>query len=254
MPKNIVACRPHSYHPFEHVAYAHLAGLGVRHVEIEVAETADAARVRDELAQHGLRASSVQGQCDVTRPDVAEQIAAQMPVLETLGARLLFLSVKAGDTSLDDVYARLRSGGDVAAERGVTLVLETHPDLITNAAVARRTIEGVAHPAVRVNFDTANLYFYNENVNAATELREIVEFVAAVHLKETDGGYRHWHFPALGRGVVPFGEVFEILDEAGYAGPLTLEIEGVEGEEKTEQLVCDRIAESVEYLRGLGRF
>jgi inosose dehydratase len=107
---------------------------------------------------------------------------------------------------------------------------------------------------VRINFDTANVYFYNHGVDAVAELERLAEFVAAVHLKDTDGGYRHWHFPALGRGVVDFGGVFRVLDEAGYAGPYTLEIEGIEGEERTEALVCGRIAESVEFLRMLGRF
>ena len=42
-------------------------------------------------------------------------------------------------------------------------------------------------------------------------------------------------------------------DGVGFAGPYTLEIEGIEGEPRTERSVCDRIAESLGYLRGLGR-
>ena len=141
----------------------------------------------------------------------------------------------------------------MAARQGVTLALETHPDLITNAQVARQTMEGVDHAHVRVNFDTANVYFYNHGVDAVEELRRMLPFVASVHLKDTDGGFRSWHFPALGRGIVNFRGVFELLDQAGFTGPCTLEIEGIEGEEKTERLVCDRIAESIGYLRGLGR-
>jgi sugar phosphate isomerase/epimerase len=53
--------------------------------------------------------------------------------------------------------------------------------------------------------------------------------------------------------VVNFSGIFEALDAAGFDGPCTLEIEGIEGEQRTERLVCDRIAESVGYLRGLGR-
>jgi sugar phosphate isomerase/epimerase len=253
MSRSPIACRPHSYGPFAGIAYEHLASLGVRHVEIEVPPTAELDAVRAELEQHGLTATSLQGVCDVQQSGVKDRIADQMPAFEALGARIMFVSVRADDTPLETAYARLREAGDVAADHGVTIVLETHPDLVTNSEVALRTMAGVAHGSVRVNYDTANIYFYNQDVDAVDELRRIVEHVAAVHLKETDGGYRHWHFPALGVGVVPFQEIFAVLDNAGFTGPCTLEIEGIEGETKTEQLMRDRVAESVRFLRGLSR-
>ena len=205
------------------------------------------------LAKHGLIAGSLQAECDLAQSDIARRIEAQMPAFAVLGTRYMFVSVKAGQTPLDTVYGRLREAGDVAASHGVTIVMETHPDLITNADTARRTMESVNHPNVRVNFDTANVYFYNEGVDGVEELRRIVDYVAAMHLKDTDGGYRSWHFPALGRGIVNFRDTFEVLDRAGFDGPCTLEIEGIEGETSTERRVCDRMAESVEYLRRLGR-
>ena len=251
MPRSWIACRPASYAPFGHLAYEHLAGLGIRFVEIPVA----AARTSvGDLGRFEMQVSSLQGECDLAREDVAEQLEPQIKACELWGVRTLFVSVKAGQTPLPAVYERLRAAGDAAGRHGVTIALETHPDLVTNAAIARQTMEGVDHPSVRVNFDTANVYFYNHGVNAVEELRRIIPFVASVHLKDTDGGNRSWHFPALGRGVVDFRGVFEVLDQAGFAGPCTLEIEGIEGETKTERLVCDRIAESVGYLRGLGRF
>lgn len=253
MSRSPIACRPHSYGPHARIAFEHLAGLGIRHVEIEVPPADRIDATRRELQRHGLRATSLQALCDVGRPDVADRIQLQMPAFDALGVGILFASVKAGDTPLDTVHGRLREAGEVARAHGVIIALETHPDLVTNGEVAARTMAGVGHSNVRVNFDTANVYFYNRDVDVVEELRRVVEHVAAVHLKDTDGGYRHWHFPALGRGVVPFGEVFRVLDDAGFSGPCTLELEGVEGEEKTERLVCDRVAESVGYLRALGR-
>lgn len=252
MNKHIIACRRQSYAPFTTLAYQHLAGLGIGHVEIEVPEPAELDATRAELQHHGLVVSSLQAECDVRRADLPSRIAAQMPAFARLGARYMFVSAKADDTPLDTVYGRLREAGREAARHGVTIVLETHPDLVTNSTVALATMQGVSHPNVRVNFDTANIYFYNRGVDALEELRRIVEFVGALHLKDTDGGYRSWHFPALGRGIVRFAELFKLLDAAGFAGPSTIEIEGIEGETKTQRLVCDRVAESVGFLRGLG--
>ena len=253
MSASKIACRVQSYDPFTAVAYAHLAGLGIRHVEIGVPKPAELTATRVALERHGLVASSLHGECDVHRADVAKQISAQMESFAALGARIMFVSAKADDLPLPTVYGRLREVGEAAARQGVTIVLETHPDLVTNADVALATMQGVDHPNVRINYDTANIYFYNAGVDGVAELRRMAPYVAAVHLKDTDGGYRSWHFPALGRGVVRFREVFDVLDGAGFAGPCTLEIEGIEGEQRTERMVCDRIAESVGYLRGLGR-
>ncbi len=253
MSPSLIACRTASYAPFESLAHEHLARVGVRHVEIPVPAPERIDATRAALERHGLAASSLHGECDAARADIGEQVAAQMPAFAALGARLMFVSAQAGRTPLETVYDRLRQAGDVAGRHGVTIVVETHPDLATNGAIARQTMEAVRHPHVRVNFDTANVYYYNHDVDAVEELRRVVEFVAAVHLKDTDGGFQSWHFPALGRGVVDFPAIFAVLDEAGFDGPCTLEIEGLKGEARTEQMVCERIAESVEYLRRLGR-
>lgn len=250
--KNPIACRLSSYGEFQDVAFEHLASLGVRHVELVVPPPAELPRVQRALAAHGLSASSLHGPCDVVRADVVDQVTSQLPAFQALDCRVYFASAKAGAEPLDRVHDRLRHIGDALAPHGIVLALETHPDLMTNADTALRTLRAVGHPNVRVNFDTANLYFYNHDIDAAAELRKLVHHVAAVHLKDTDGGYRHWHFPALGRGVVPFAEVFALLREHDFAGPLTLEIEGVEGETRTRALVQKRIAESVEFLRRHG--
>ena len=253
MSESIIASRTANYGEFESIAMEHLASLGIRHVEIRVPSDGEVDATRAALAKHGLTAGSLQANCDVARSDIARRIEAQMPAFDALAARYMFVSVKAGQTPLDTVYGRLREAGDVAASHGVTIVMETHPDLVTNADTAHRTMESVNHPNVRVNFDTANIYFYNAVVDGVEELRKIVEYVAAMHLKDTDGGYRSWHFPALGRGIVNFRDTFDVLDRAGFDGPCTLEIEGIEGEKATERMVRDRMAESVDYLRGLGR-
>ena len=251
--RGIIACRYSSYGPFEARAFEHTAEAGLRHVEIMVPAADELEATAAALEQHGLAASSMHGQCDVSRADIAEQVAAQMPAFAALGCKLMFVSAQRGELPAETVYVRLRMAGEVGREHGVTIAMETHPDLMTNADVALQTMQAVDHPHVRMNFDTANLYYYNRGFDCVEQLRKVVQYVAAVHLKDTDGGYHHWHFPALGEGIVDFAGVFEVLDEAGFAGPCTLELEGLEGDEKTEQLVCNRVAASVNHLRKLNR-
>jgi L-ribulose-5-phosphate 3-epimerase len=253
MPANAISCRRASYGDFEDQAYAHLKELGLRYVEIPLPPPEQVNQTLADLQAHGLTALTVHGECDPREADCAAHVRAQLPVLKALGVKLLFVSARADDTPRVTAYERLRAAGDAAAEDDVTIVIETHPDLFTNAEVALETMAAVDHPNVRINFDTANVYFYNHGVDAVSQLQQMLPHVGAVHLKDTNGQYRDWHFPALGRGIVDFPSVFRMLDDAGYTGPYTLEIEGIEGEEKTADLVKERIAASVEYLRRHGR-
>lgn len=246
-----IACNLASYGRFRDSAYAHLAEIGLTRVEIPCPERSDVDGVRKELADYGLTATSLIVPCQMDADDVVIRFAHALGTVAEMEVKTVFASAKTGELDLDYVYGRLQNIGDAAAEHGVTVVLETHPDLVTNAQIALDTMSGVAHPNVRVNFDTANLYYYNEGIDAVGELGKIARYVGAVHLKDTNGGYRTWHFPALGEGIVDFPSLFELLDDVSFQGPMALEIEGVEGETLTEEIARTRIEQSLAYLRQL---
>jgi inosose dehydratase len=107
---------------------------------------------------------------------------------------------------------------------------------------------------VRVNFDTGNIHFYNRGTDAPTELGKIIDYVATVELKDHNGEYESWHFPALGRGRVDIPAVLRILRAHRYAGPITIEIEGVRGVARSQAEIEKDIADSVAYLRSLAAF
>ena len=254
--ENELACRTSSYGRFagepERVG-AHLAGLGVRLLEIPVPAPGAVGRTLETWARYGLRPRVLEGRLDLAAaPSAREQIEAQCRIASGMAVDRLFLCVQRG--ALDEARAleRLREAGDTADRYGVVLVLQTHPDLVTNGDVGRRTMERLDHPAVRVNFDTGNIHYYNPNVDAVTELEKVLPWIASVHLKETSGQFETWCFPALGEGVVDFPAVFERLAERAFRGPYTIELEGIRGEGATWELLAGRVDRSVRYLRRHG--
>ena len=56
----------------------------------------------------------------------------------------------------------------------------------------------------------------------------------------------------LGEGIVDFPAVFRLLNERGFQGPFTMELEGIGGENLSEEQQQQRVAASVGYLRGHG--
>jgi inosose dehydratase len=105
-----------------------------------------------------------------------------------------------------------------------------------------------------VNFDTGNITFYNKGTDAVTELKKVIDYVATVELKDHDGKYKNWNFPVLGKGVVDFPSVLRLLERQGFQGPLTIEVEGVQGVEMDESQTKSYIARSVAYIKSLGEF
>jgi sugar phosphate isomerase/epimerase len=249
---SVIACNLASYGAFRDRAYAHLAEIGVRHVEIHCPEPRQVDRVRNELDSHGLSASTLIIPCQMDADDVVLRFAHYLDAAQALGVEIVFTSAKTAELEREYVYGRLQNIGDEAEKRGIVVALETHPDLVTNGEVGRETMAGVAHPNVRINFDTANVYYYNRDVTAEGELGVVVDYVASVHLKDTDGGFESWHFPALGEGVVDFRACTDLLEQSGFSGPYTLELEGIQGEDLTEELARSRVEASLAHLSKIG--
>lgn len=252
-----LACRLTSYGPHADGAAAHLASLGVRFVELHAPPTERAAAVRDELAAHGLYAITLQGVCDVSRADVAADVARQLETWRLFDARYMLIPARDHDMPFDVATARLREAGNVAADFGVTILLETHPPLATNADVALRTLDAINHPAVRLNFDTANIPHYTRGGDTLNDLRRALHATVGVHLKDArldaahDHGFQDRYFPAAGEGDIDFPAVLSLLREHDFAGPCTIEID-VGAAAGSREDVQARVAKSVRHFQALG--
>jgi inosose dehydratase len=250
--ENIIACNLGSYRQFGAGAYAHLSEIGLTNVEIGVPSAESVDEIQSNLNAHGLTATSLLGRCDIQSETVVSDFQSTLEIADKMGVKIIFASVHAGDTDRNAVYDRLRAIGENAAPSGIKVCLETHPDLIHNGDIALETMQAVNHPNICVNFDTGNVYYYNHNVTAVGEVEKVIPHVGAVHLKDTNGGYRTWHFPALGEGVVDFKAVFQTLNDAGFYGPFTMELEGIEDEDLDESGVQARVADSLQHLNDIG--
>ncbi len=170
-----------------------------------------------------------------------------------IGVRRIFASIKGGpDTPRETIVSRLRQTAEYARERDVVVCMETHPPFAENAEKAMATLDEVDHPGLRFNFDTANVYYYNEGTDTINELKQCAHGVASVHLKDTDGGFHSPNFPPIGQGVVDFAGVFEILGATGFSGPYTLEIEGANVQGLDMDGRMDFLRQCVEYLKANG--
>jgi sugar phosphate isomerase/epimerase len=239
--------------PEEYVApMERVAELGVEGVEIFWPDGASPEEVRGMVEPHGMRVSSITVKSKLTDDDYLEPYLVGAEQASAVGAEIIFTSLKREEMPLDEAADRLRRIGDVAAEHNVRVGLETHPDLCENGGNALETMQAVGHPNVGVNFDTANIYYYNDGASTMDELRKIVDYVVSVHLKDTRGGFKSAEFPVFGEGVVDFPSVFELLNGRGFHGPFTMELEGRLTSRDNAEDQLSIVAGCVEHLRKIG--
>lgn len=136
---------------------------------------------------------------------------------------------------------------DHAAAHGQTFALETGQE---PANVLLRFIRDVDRPNLRINFDPANLILYGTGDPIAA-LHVLASLVVSVHAK--DGDWPPPHVPgalgmerALGQGSVGMERLVQTLREVGFQGPLNVERETANQEERLRDMRA-----GVELLRTL---
>ena len=226
--------------------------LGVPCVEIGMGPGADAKEIKNVLAEHGLLAGSITSPCPITEDRLCDTFDNYCHKAATLGASAVFTSVNPGEMPLADAYERMRRLGDIAYKYGVKIGMETHPPLCENGSKAVKTMASINHPNVGINYDTANVYYYNQNVDTVEEVKKTASYVVSVHLKDTMGGYHDGAFPEFGKGIVDFTAVFNILNEVGFCGPFTMELEGKLTSSDDPVIQENHVRACVEHLRDLG--
>ena len=214
------------------------------------------AGLKASLAASGVRASTCNGLQRVMSEDGVDTCKARINLARELGATVLTGSADdVPEEQIGALYERLLELADYASERGLTLALETHPGIAVNADRALKALRDLDHPRIRLNWDTANVYYHNETMpDGEAELARVAPYVAHLHLKDSKRGYHEWFFPALGEaGGVDFANVGRILKDAGYAGNFSIELEGIKGEpEQSLEERQARLDRSVRHLRDVG--
>ena len=252
---NIVACNLGSYRGqfSRQEAYGHLNQIGLTNVEVGTPAPQEIGSVLEELDSYGLTATTITASHDVKSENFVSDFQKTLEATRKMEVNRIFLSAHGGDLPREVVFNRLRELGENAQKLGIIICLETHPDLANNGDVALETMNGVNHPGIGINFDTANVHYHtNREIDTVEEIQKVLGYVKAVHLKDTMGGYHAWKFPALGEGVVNFKSVFELLNGYGFNGPFTMELEGVEGEDLDRAGVLARVEQSFQYLKDIG--
>ncbi len=195
-------------------------------------------------------------------PAAEEHLARWIALASRLGHEFMRITLgspasrgtETGSVLVDRLIEPVRRSADVAADAGLALAIENHGDL--RAAEVIEIIDSVDRPNLGVTLDTLNLPRVGDDMIEGTRLLAPRTLLVQVkdHVPTTDftrkGGAAT---PALGDGDAPLEELVAIIDEAGFDGPVAVELAQLEDEGLDElQMVESSVAWLRAHLPGQG--
>ena len=184
----------------------------------------------------------------LARTLAVSDFAARLGV-SSIACHVGFVPEDAGHPDYVAVRETVRRVCDHAARHGQSFALETGQE---PAEVLLGFIRDVDRANLRINFDPANLILYGTGEPMAA-LETLAPLVISVHCKDGD-----WPAPGvdgalgmerpLGKGSVGIARFVETLRKVGFRGPLNVERETDDQQERLRDL-----AEGVQLLRALAQ-
>jgi sugar phosphate isomerase/epimerase len=213
-----------------------LAALGVKYVEPASVDKVfqhlleedfcdrRAAWLRAELLARGLSCLSLSAHMDLTQPDSVDRFHRRLEFARNIGARCVN-SIAGPAGNLAGFHANIPAIAERARDLGVVIALENHGDLLDRGHQLLNFIREVNHPAIRVNYDTGNAWYYSKGaINPVEELALLAPVVAHVHVKTPKivDGLLRW--VALGDGELDLPALARVLKERMPGVPVSYEL------------------------------
>ncbi|MBM4045942.1 MAG: sugar phosphate isomerase/epimerase [Planctomycetes bacterium] len=218
------------------------------------------------LHQLGLNPIYLLCECDFLGPFGQELVKRRVDFAVKLGATLLGIGQPPKSTpgSVHGLVRSIQRLADYAAERNVTLLIESLCWVFRNAETSNAMLSRIRRPNVKIMYNLAHALAKNDGIKPEDEVVALGGNLGGLFLKDFGGskpGGRapygdtnyNWDFPPLGDGLVDFPAVFERLKDFPGDLPCVLQLEGGPHNEGYSLDDYQRdVRKALAYLRSIG--
>jgi sugar phosphate isomerase/epimerase len=231
-------------HGLEHTEFGFTA-IRMQQVPDQIGE-AMARRVRAAAAERGITVDSIGGYTNMVHPDPEQRRAGMERLLgliraaRSFGTGVVALCTGTRDPhsmwrrhpanddpdAWDDLCTSMTDAVRVAEDHDVTLTFEPEVNnVVDSARKARRLLDEIRSPRLKVTFDGANIFHQGELSKMHDLLAEAIDLlagdIALAHAKDLDHDGDAGHV-AAGHGVLDYRHYIGLLNKAGFTGPILL--------------------------------
>ncbi|CAN5780811.1 hypothetical protein BH24CHL4_BH24CHL4_17880 [soil metagenome] len=225
-------------HPIE-AALEGLAEAGFKNVEIgavkgwfehidpDTVSEAEIQRIGGRLSDLGLNPVSLSGHTQLQTDEGKDRFKRAIDIADGLGMQIVntFTGDAQTEEERDAYFANVQELCDHAGPLGLKIGMETDSNMLPTAKSGAGILDRIDRPEVLgFNYDPGNVIYYTgadpyEDVQYA--LPRMVHF----HLKDKIGGKGVFNFPPTGDGQIDIPRLLKILEDGGYSGPISAEVE-----------------------------
>jgi len=205
-----------------------------------------AGRVRREADARGIKIASLEGTFNMSHPDAEHRRTglARLRVMAAFGRQIGTAKIHLCTGTRDrgnmwrrhadndtpeawrDLAACMREAAGIAREADLVLAFEPEVNnVVDSAKKARRLLDEIASPHLKVTIDGANIFHAGELPRMAEILDEafalIGKDIALAHAKDLDHDGDAGHLPA-GQGKLDYDRYLSLLAASGFRGPILL--------------------------------
>jgi sugar phosphate isomerase/epimerase len=257
---------------------------GVTHIDVLSLDDARVASIRNLVQTTGVQISGLGYYPNCLSPDLGEaerSVEHLMQVIQAapkLGLTQVNTFIGRDFTKgVDDNWNRLLTTWkpivDLAEKCDVRIGIENCPmlfgedewpggkNIATSPAIWRRLFRDLGSPNLGLNYDPSHMVF--QCMDYLNPMREFIDRIFHVHAKDVRidrhklndfGVFAHpklYHTPKLpGLGEINWGQFFSVLGDAGYKGPVCVEVE----DRIYEGTVAERVESLAQSYRYLSQF
>lgn len=152
----------------------------------------------------------------------------------------------------DEFYSVMESIIPHAETVGVTITLKPHTGITARAKDCLQVVKRIVSDRLQICWDAGNVSFY-EGIYPDPDLPALAPHVKAVCIKDHLGGRADANFPVPGTGQIDHEQMFRILFDGGFSGPLAVErVDGRDDAAKmAPELIDQRVAAAYRFLAPL---
>lgn len=219
----------------------------VHHLQYHVSASAPPlAEIRQALDARQITVSALSGTYNMIHPDVQKRrdglnmLRSVAAACEPLGTSVITLCTGSRDVdsmwrahpdnntaaAWNDLVDSMTQALEVAAAYNVTLAIEPEvANVVDSAKKARRLIDEMQSPLLKVVMDGANIFHKGELPRMREILDEAFELlgedIVLAHAKDLDRDGQAGHL-AAGTGLLDYEQYLGLLKRTGYEGPVIL--------------------------------
>lgn len=257
---------------------------GVTHIDVLSLDNARVASIKNLVQTTGVQISGLGYYPNCLSPDLGEaerSVEHLMQVIQAapkLGLTQVNTFIGRDFTKgVDDNWNRLLTTWkpivDLAEKCNVRIGIENCPmlfgddewpggkNIATSPAIWRRLFRDLGSPNLGLNYDPSHMVF--QCMDYLNPMREFIDRIFHIHAKDVRidrhklndvGVFAHpklYHTPKLpGLGEINWGQFFSVLGDAGYQGPVCVEVE----DRIYEGTVAERVESLAQSYRYLSQF